>query len=97
MRACLRHPYLQTYHDDDDEPECEEIYDESIEREERDVEGWRLLTWEEYNSFEPPIFDSSDEEYTDGSDAEYSSSDDEKNDGDEQESYDNAGSGMVQH
>merc|ERR1711981_611188 len=45
---CLCHHYLSTYHDSDDEPECEEIYDESIEREERDVEGWRQLTWAEY-------------------------------------------------
>ena len=73
---CLRHPYLSTYHDSEDEPECDEIYDETIEREERDVEGWRRLTWDEYKSFEPPIFDSDSEDETETDSDETDSSDD---------------------
>lgn len=74
--TCLRHPYLSTYHDSEDEPECDEIYDETIEREERDVEGWRRLTWDEYKSFEPPIFDSDSEDETETDSDETDSSDD---------------------
>ena len=78
------------------------FYDESIEREERDVEGWRLLTWEEYDSFEPPIFDSDEE---DDSDEEYDSDEEDDDDeddesqegGGEHETYDNNATGMIQH
>lgn len=71
---CLRHPYLETYHDSDDEPECPEFYDESVEKEEKDINGWKLETWKEYYNFVPPESDYSD------SDDDYDTSDENEED-----------------
>ena len=68
---CLRHPYLETYHDSDDEPDCFEMYDEEIEKEEKNIDEWRLATWDEYQTFEPPMYD------TDSDDYDYTDTDDE--------------------
>lgn len=36
----LAHPYFVQYHDPDDEPEAE-LYDESIENKERNIDEWK--------------------------------------------------------
>uniref|UniRef100_A0A8C4RHP9 mitogen-activated protein kinase n=1 Tax=Erpetoichthys calabaricus TaxID=27687 RepID=A0A8C4RHP9_ERPCA len=50
----LAHPYFAQYHDPDDEPEAE-LYDESLENKERTLEEWKELTFQEANSFKPPV------------------------------------------
>uniref|UniRef100_A0A8D0CUF1 mitogen-activated protein kinase n=1 Tax=Sander lucioperca TaxID=283035 RepID=A0A8D0CUF1_SANLU len=57
----LAHPYFAQYHDPDDEPEAE-LYDQSFESRELEIEEWKRLTYEELCSFEPPIFDEDDME-----------------------------------
>lgn len=51
----LAHPYFSQYHDPEDEPVAE-IYDQSFESQELDIEEWKRLIYEEVISFEPPIF-----------------------------------------
>lgn len=48
----LAHPYLHQYADPSDEPESE-VYDQSFEDRELNIEEWRRLVYDEVNSFNP--------------------------------------------
>lgn len=43
----LTHPYFKKYHVKEDEPVCEQNYDDSFEQLQLDAEGWRKLVYEE--------------------------------------------------
>ncbi|XP_063064551.1 mitogen-activated protein kinase 14A isoform X1 [Engraulis encrasicolus] len=56
----LAHPYFYQYHDADDEPEADP-YDQSFESRELEIDEWKHLTYDEVQSFVPPVDEEEDD------------------------------------
>lgn len=54
----LEHPYFSWLHRNDDEPVCNQQYDDQFEDKDMDIEGWRHLVFDEVNLIYIPLTES---------------------------------------
>ncbi len=52
----LKHPYLETFHDEDDEPSGRP-FDDRFESEDNSINGWKSKIYDEIRTFVPPALE----------------------------------------
>ncbi|RNA05792.1 mitogen-activated kinase 11 [Brachionus plicatilis] len=55
-QQALNHPYLEAYHDEDDEPDGE-YFNQEFENQDLEVSAWKVLIFNEIQSFTPPNYE----------------------------------------